>query len=63
LDNRTAGRLTIVVIVAILILILGLAWIFLSYGNAAELREIIALLLGAGVGGAGGFGYGLHKGQ
>ena len=42
-----------VVVLGGLILVIGLAWLFLYYGNADQLREITALLLGAGVGGAG----------
>jgi hypothetical protein len=62
-SNRVAGRNTLVLIITIPVSILGLAWIFLYYGNAAELSEIIALLLGAGIGGAGGYGFGLQKGR
>lgn len=62
-SNKSESRLMLVAIIAIPVTLLGLAWIFLHHNNAAELREIIALLLGAGIGSAGGYGLGVAKGS
>lgn len=53
-----AMRWTFVVCLAVLLLIGVLCWMFLHYEKGDLLREIIALLIGLGGGGAGGFGLG-----
>ncbi len=49
------NRMTFVMLLSIPILVLLLCFVFLHYGKGDLLREIIALLVGLGGGGAGGY--------
>ena len=58
-SDTEKGRLYFATIIAVLVLVLGICWMFLAYDQSQEVSGIIGVIIGA-VGGFG-VGYGIRR--